>query len=190
MLRAELPLVHMILRFLPMKGAQKIVTADRVIYDHGAIAIRNMCSGQGNNTNLFGQMVAATDSYEKATLTDEAVRQEAGNLIVAGSDTTAVTLTYVVWAVLKDPALQSRLEEEVATLSDQLTTTELEDAKLLNSVIDEALRLYGAAPGALPRIVPSQGMIVGGHQLPSGTEVSTQAYTLHRDSRIFQDPLR
>lgn len=190
MLRAELPLVYTILRYLPLRNAQKIVTADDVVYDHGAIAIHNMRSGQGNNMNLFGQMLAASDDYEKAALPDKAVREEAGNLIVAGSDTTAVTLTYLVWAVLKDPTLQARLEEEIAGLSDQLDMTELESSPLLNSVIEETLRLYGAAPGALPRVVPSQGMIVAGYQLPAGTEVSTQAYTLHRDSRIFQEPLR
>lgn len=189
-LRCEFPLVHTILRYLPLEGVQKMVTADDVVYDHGAIAIHNMRSGQGNNMNLFGQMLAASDNYEKAALTDKAVREEASNLIVAGSDTTAISLTYLVWAVLKDPALQTRLEEEVAGLSDQLDMAELEDAPLLNGIIEETLRLYGAAPGALPRIVPSQGMIVAGYQLPAGTEVSTQAFTLHRDSRIFQEPLR
>ncbi len=167
-----------------------MVTADDVVYEHGAVATRNMRNGQGNNMNLFGQMLAANDDHEKAALTDKAIREEAGNLIVAGSDTTAVTLTYVVWAVLKDSALQSRLEEEIAGLSNQLDITELESSPLLNSVIEETLRLYGAAPGALPRDVPSQGMIVAGHQLPAGTEVSTQAYTLHRDSRTFPEPLR
>lgn len=189
-LRAEFPFVHTVLRYLPLKNVQKMVTADDVVYDHGALAIQNMRSSQGNNLNLFGQMVATCDDYEKAALTDNSVREEAGNLIVAGSDTTAVTLTYLVWAVLKDSALQARLEEEVAGLTDQLDMVELENTPLLNSVIEETLRLYGAAPGALPRIVPGQGMIVAGHQLPAGTEVSTQAYTLHRDARIFQEPLR
>ncbi|KAJ8115930.1 hypothetical protein OPT61_g2537 [Boeremia exigua] len=189
-LRAEFPLVHSLLRYLPLRGVQKMVTADDVVYEHGAVAIRNMRSSQGNSMNLFGQMLAASDDYEKAALTDVAVRTEAGNLIVAGSDTTAVTLTYLVYAVLQDPALQARLEEEVAGLSEEMTMTELETAPLLNSTIEETLRLYGAAPGALPRIVPAQGMIVAGLQLPPGTEVSTQAYTLHRDSRIFKDALR
>lgn len=183
-------MVHTILRYLPLKGVQKMVTADDVVYEHGAVAIHNMRSGHGNNMNLFGQMLAASDDYEKVVLTDKSIREEAGNLIVAGSDTTAVSLTYLVYAVLKDPALQARLEEEVAGLSDQLDLAELENAHLLNSIIEETLRLYGAAPGALPRIVPSQGMIVAGHQIPAGTEVSTQAYTLHRDHRIFQEPLR
>ncbi|KAH6613096.1 cytochrome P450 3A17 [Boeremia exigua] len=189
-LRAEFPLMYTILRFIPLKGVQRMVTADDMVYEHGAVAIHNMRDGQGNNMNLFGQMLAASDDYEKVGLTDKAVREEAGNLIVAGSDTTAVTLTYLVYAVLKDPELQARLEQEVVGLSDQLNMTELESAPVLNSVIEETLRLYGAAPGALPRIVPSQGFDVAGYRIPPGIEVSTQAYTLHRDPRIFQEPLR
>lgn len=189
-LRAEFPLVHSLLRYLPFDGVHKMVTADEVVFEHGAIAIQNMRSGQGNSMNLFGQMLAASNDCEKVALTDKAVREEAGNLIVAGSDTTAVTLTYLVWAVLKDSVLQARLEEEVNGFSDALEMAELENAPLLNSVIEETLRLYGAAPGALPRIVPSHGMTVAGHKLPAGIEVSTQAYTLHRDPRLFQEPLR
>jgi cytochrome P450 len=67
---------------------------------------------------------------------------------------------------------------------------ELEAAPILNSVLNETLRLYGAAPGALPRIVPSRGLAVGEHHIPAGVEVSTQAYTNHRDPAVFPDPLR
>lgn len=189
-LRSELPLLHALLRYLPFQGAKRIATADEIVLNHGALAVRNMRNRQGNAMNLFGQMLAASDDFEKAALTDRDVQDEAGNLIIAGSDTTAVTLTYVVWAVLRNPALQSRLEDEVAGLSPDLSLTELEGARIMNSVIEETLRLYGAAPGALPRTVPEQGWTIDGHNIPAGTEVSTQAYTLHRDPRVFQDPLR
>jgi cytochrome P450 len=185
-----MPFVHTLLRNVPLKRARQITTADDVVYEHGAHAIRHMRSGNGNALNLFGQMLAAADSAEKTSLTPEQVREEAGNLIVAGSDTTAVTLTYLVWAVLKQPALQARLEDEVAQLGPELNTSELEVAPVLNSVIEETLRLYGAAPGALPRIVPAQGTTISGHYIPAGVEVSTQAYTNHRDASVFPDPLR
>jgi cytochrome P450 len=90
---------------------------------------------------------------------------------------------------LKQPELQMLLEDEVAQLSSALDLAELEAAPLLKSVISETLRLYGAAPGALPRIVPSQGMTVKGYRIPCGVEVSTQAYTNHRDPSIYPNPL-
>lgn len=135
-------------------------------------------------------MLGQADGQEKTEITDIAVRTEAGNLIVAGSDTTAVTLTYLIWAVLKQPQLQASLELEVSDLSPDLTSEELKNAPLLNSVLEETLRLYGAAPGALPRVVPEKGLSVCGYFIPSGIVVSTQAYTLHRDSTIFQDAQR
>ncbi|KAI2479354.1 CypX Cytochrome P450 [Pyrenophora tritici-repentis] len=189
-LRAELPILYKLLRYIPIKRIQLITTADDVLFEYGGRAIQNMRNENGNTMNLFGQMLAANDNSEKVALTEKDIKEEAGNFIVAGSDTTAVTLTYLVWAVLQQPNLQSRLENEIAELSDKLTKEELETAPVLNSVIEETLRLYGAAPGALPRTVPKQGTIISGYHIPGGAVVSTQAYTNHRDPSAFANPLK
>ncbi|RGP79424.1 hypothetical protein FLONG3_2479 [Fusarium longipes] len=191
-IRSELSWIYPFLRLIPSQGLKKLMNADNVVYDHGSVAVQNMQSaGDGlSRANLFSQMVAVADGQEKTTLKNSSVQTEAGNLIVAGSDTTAITLTYLVWAVLKRPQLQAELEKEISELSDELTFEELKNAPILNSVIEETLRLYGAAPGALPRVVPGKGATLGGHYLPAGTIVSTQAYTLHRDESIWPDAQR
>jgi cytochrome P450 len=71
------------------------------------------------------------------------------------------------------PSIADSIEEEIAQLSDELSMAELEATSILNSVIEETLRLYGAAPGGLSRNVPTQGMTLGGYHNPGGTEVST-----------------
>jgi hypothetical protein len=139
-LNVEMPLVHMICRYLPIKRVQQIITADKVVDEYGARAFGNMRNSNGNALNLFGQILAASESDEKSSLTDGDIRSEAGNLIVAGSDTTATTLTYLVWAVLKHPQLQTQLEEEIAQLSNELSMAEMEATPILNSVIEETLR--------------------------------------------------
>jgi cytochrome P450 len=189
-LRSELPFIHKMLRYTPIKRAQQISKADDVIHERGSLAVKYMRGDNGSTLNVFGQMLEASDDSEKTLLTGDDVREEAKNFIMAGSDTTAVTLTYLVWAVLKDPALQDILEKEVAQMSDDLDLGELEAAPILNSVINETFRLYGAAPSSLPRVVPSQGMEVGGYHIPAGVEVSTQAYTTHRDPSVWTDPLQ
>jgi len=185
-----MPLAYSLLSFIPNKRIRQITTANNVITSYGATAIRNMRSGSGNAQNLFGQMMNTSDKQEQKMLTDANVREEARTFIIAGSDTTAITLTYLIWAVLKQPDLQRLLEEEVAGLSEELSLDELADAPLMNSVITETLRLYGAAPGALPRVVPSQGLRINGHHIPGGVVVNTQAYTTHRDPRIFSEPFK
>ena len=169
---------------------QDLVNSQDMVFKQGMVAVRNMRNANGNATNLFGQIIASAEDGEKSSLTADDVRDEAGSFIIAGSDTTAVTLTYLTWAVLKQPHLRMRLEDEVTQLSDELSTAELEAAPVLNSVINETLRLYGAAPGALPRLVPSEGMNVSGYHIAGGVEVSTQAYTNHRDPLAFPDPSR
>lgn len=192
MARNELSWIFPILRHLPFKGIRDIVNADNVVFEHGAKAVQNMSSASDglSTANLFSQMLAQAQGQEKTEIKDSTVRTEAGNLIVAGSDTTAITLTYLVWAVLSQPRLQAALEAEVCSLSSNLTFDELKSAPLLNSVIEETLRLYGAAPGALPRVVPGKGLSVRGYFIPPGTVVSTQAYTLHQDSTVFPDAHR
>jgi cytochrome P450 len=117
------------------------------------------------------------------------VHLEASGLIIAGTDTTSVTLTYLVWAVLSQPTLQAELEHEVAALTSDYGDTDLEKLPLLNAVIEETLRLYGAAPAGLPRSVPPGGVTIDGQVIPAGTTVTTQAYTYHRDPELFPRPL-
>lgn len=121
-------------------------------------------------------------------MSDREIAAEARAYIVAGSDTTAHSLTYMVWAVCKDATIKQRLVEEVSRLPEYFSDEDLESLPYMNNVIRETLRLYAAAPGALPRTVPSGGSDIDGYWLPGGLTVTTQAWSLHRDSSVFPDP--
>jgi cytochrome P450 len=74
--------------------------------------------------------------------------------------------------------------------------------------LQEVLRLWPTLPGPLERVTPSEGANLGGHYLPPGvcfkaicpmryipdlslasqTEVTMQAYDIHRNSDVFPDP--
>jgi cytochrome P450 len=126
----------------------------------------------------------------KDGLTDLEILHNAMGYIVAGSDTTAVTLTYLTYSVCRDDAIRQALTAELQTLPENFTDAQCRELPYLSKVINETLRLYTAAPSALPRIVPPEGANLAGYQLPPGTTVSTQAYSLHRDPCIWSDPER
>ncbi|KAL2204831.1 cytochrome protein [Sarocladium strictum] len=146
--------------------------------------------------------LAANPSNPKATLftklykageeglRDEEIRNEARAYIIAGSDTTANTLTYLIWSVCRNRDLKKRLVEEVAALPADFSVTTLAQLPMLNNVLSETLRLYSAAQAGLPRVVPPNGVEFGGFWIPGGTVTLTQAYTLHRDGSVFHDPLK
>lgn len=126
---------------------------------------------------------------EEEELTFKEIRDEAQVYIVAGSDTTAITLTYLVWAVCRNPAIRDRLVAEVRDrLPEDYQDHHVQQLPYLQQVIEEALRVYSAVPAALPRVVPPGGATLAGHYLPGGSVVCTQAYSLHRNADIFPDP--
>ena len=145
---------------------------------------------QGDNVKptLFTRLINKGEKEE--SLTEAEIRLEAGGYIVAGSDTSAISLTYLVWAVCKNPAIRDKLVAEVAELPENFTDEHVRALMYTRRVIDETLRLYPAVPGALPRAVPPEGAQLAGYSLTGGTTVSTQVYSLHRDPEIFPQPER
>jgi cytochrome P450 len=187
-IQTELPVLKYI-KYLPLPVIRKYFSADEYLLEYGTRAIANAKGQKGHTRNVFSTILAEAENDDSA-LSPTDVNREAGNFIVAGSDTTAITLTYLIWAVLKQPAMQKALEDEVCVLKPEFLDTDLEALPLLNAVIEETLRLYGAAPASLLRTTPPEGATLGGYFVPGGTTVSTQAYTIHRDSSLFPDPDR
>jgi cytochrome P450 len=144
---------------------------------------------------LFGSLIkksqqSSSGSIVDMGLTEQDITAESQSYITAGTDTTAVTMTYLVYAVCKFPEVHEKLLRELQALPPDFTHRSLRDLPYLNCVIDEALRIYGAAQGGLPRVVPEKGATLLGKHLPGGVKVSTQSYSIHRDGSTFPDPER
>lgn len=125
---------------------------------------------------------------EKSGMSYAEIIQEAQGYIIAGSDTTAVTLTYLTYAVCRDSRVREKLVAELAGIPEPVMDKSLRDLPYLNQTINETLRLYTAVPFGLPPLVPPEGAEFNGYRVPGGITVSTQAYSLHRDHTIFPDP--
>ncbi|KAH7087218.1 cytochrome P450 [Paraphoma chrysanthemicola] len=183
----EVPFLRL-LRFIPVNAVQEMFNANDFILKGAGRAVEVARSRTGES-NIFAKVIEDSEKQGEGHIDDMDVRIEAMNIIIAGTDTSGVTLTYLTWAVLQRPQLQSALEAEVASLRTNFTENDLLNLPLLNATIEETLRLYGAAPSSLPRVVPLGGTRFAGHYIPQGVTVDTQAYTFHRDPEIWSDPL-
>ncbi|KAI1746395.1 cytochrome P450 [Xylaria scruposa] len=142
----------------------------------------------GAQRTLFSNLIKGGSL--KTALSPEDLTSESQSYITAGTDTTAITLTYLIYAVTRDNTVQTKLLKELENLPDDFTHLHVRDLPYMNLVIEETLRLYGASQGSLPRVVPREGGSFLGHYIPGGTIVSTQNYSLHRDKRAFPDAER
>ncbi|KAM0791528.1 hypothetical protein ACM66B_005977 [Microbotryomycetes sp. NB124-2] len=124
-------------------------------------------------------------------VTREHATAEAGAVLIAGSDTTSTAMTYACWELSRHPDAQSRIRNELKSITDDITATprlkDLEGLLFFNAFLKEVLRRWPTLPGALERVVPEDGAVVSGHFLPGKTEVTTTAYAVHRDTTLFPD---
>ncbi|KAH8705884.1 putative benzoate 4-monooxygenase cytochrome P450 [Talaromyces proteolyticus] len=107
--------------------------------------------------------------------------------VVAGSDTTAATLTNLFYELANSPEFTARLQSEIDTLIEP-TYREMAQLTLLNAAIDETLRLHPALPSGMQRVTPPQGVRVGDVYIPGDCLVQIPLYTLFRDERCFHQP--
>lgn len=112
---------------------------------------------------------------------------DARTYIIAGSDTTSNTLSYLVWAVCNHPEIKAKLTAELQTLHPDYAEADLRGLAYLDHVIRETMRRYPVAPSALPRVVPPGGSTLSGYWLPEGVTVSAQSTTMHRHHEAFHD---
>lgn len=90
---------------------------------------------------------------------------------IAGSETTATTVSCMTYYLLRNPDIMKRLKTEIRTAFtryeeiDAASTTSL---LYLRAVAQEAMRVYPPLPLALPRVVPAGGSTVDGHYVPGG----------------------
>ncbi|PAV19188.1 cytochrome P450 [Pyrrhoderma noxium] len=112
--------------------------------------------------------------------------------LVAGSDTTSITLGGVFFYMLKNPGLYDRLRREVDSTfplgeGEPFDSQKLANMPFLNSVIFESLRLQPPVGSSLQRAPEpgSGGKIVAGRFLPEGTAIKIPPYALFRDLRYF-----
>jgi cytochrome P450 len=90
---------------------------------------------------------------------------------IAGSETTATTLSCATYYLLRNPGIYDKLQEEIRgafSSYEQIESTSASKLKLVNAICLEAMRMYPPLPFALPRVVPPGGATVDGHILPEG----------------------
>lgn len=111
--------------------------------------------------------------------------------IVAGSDTTAISLSAVLYYLLITPRSLETLRKEIegfeadGRLSAQPKFKDTQQMPYLQAVIKEALRMHPATGLPLERVVPQNGTEIAGRYFPAGTIVGINSWVEHRSKAIY-----
>ncbi|GER30929.1 cytochrome P450 [Striga asiatica] len=113
-----------------------------------------------------------------------------GVMLLAGTDTSAVTIEWAMSALLNNPEKLNKARIEIDNLvgKDRLIEeSDLSNLPYLQHVISETFRLFPAAPLLVPHEASSD-CTIGGYHIPRGTILIVNAWAIHRDPKIWDDP--
>jgi cytochrome P450 len=138
--------------------------------------------------DLFDLLRAARDPETGAAFSPPQLRDQLATLLLAGHETTAVTLFWALTLLAQDAPEQTRLAEEVRGLDFEPHTAMAVLPHLVRTraVVSEALRLY---PPAFTMVREAIGPDrLGELDLPKRSVVMIAPWVLHRHRTLWHEP--
>ncbi|XP_062207491.1 cytochrome P450 81Q32-like [Phragmites australis] len=139
--------------------------------------------------SMIGVMLSLQKT-EPAVYTDTFIAALVFNLLGAGTETTSTTTEWAMALLLNHPDVLKKAQEEIDAHvggSRLLDKNDLPHLPYLHCIINETLRLYPAAPMLLPH-ESSTDCKIHGYDVPAGSMVLVNAYAIHRDPSIWEEP--
>ena len=133
-----------------------------------------LAEGEKADQNDLMAWVARRTGQGK-TLSPAEAENALGDFMIAGTETVASSVIAALYHLLRVPTIKAELESEIRHAfrrEEDITVAGVGELKLLNAVINEAMRLCPTLPTALPRIVPEPGAMICGKSIPSGVSVA------------------
>ena len=157
-----------------------------------AVAESENASGTGPQTrDMLGLLLSARDAENEADrLSAAEVADQAMLFLLAGHDTTSVTLSCALLQLALHPVWQQRLRDEIDEVlgGRPPTADDLERLPWTDRTVRETLRLFPAAHG-MGRST-SGAQLLGGYRIPPDTWVELSVWGTHHSARTWSDPER
>ncbi|KAJ5523622.1 hypothetical protein N7513_013166 [Penicillium frequentans] len=188
------PLLSKLVTLLPMSGIshlqafaeQQISTASNNLGHEKDVSIN---VGQGGSF-LTRLLKMHSDNPSKLTKAD--IFTTCITNIGAGSDTTSVSLTSVMYHLMANPSKYETLCAEIHEADKQgnlsspyISFQEAQKLPYLQACIKEALRMHPATGLPLARVVPEGGTTLCGRFFPAGSIVGVNAWVIHSNKSVF-----
>lgn len=158
-----------------------------------AVADRAIATRAGSGTHrdppdLLDLLLGGTDPETGRSMTRTELRNNLLTFIIAGHETTALTLAWALYLCAFDPDVQTRAAAEAQSVlgARAATAADLPALPYIARVVNETLRLY--PPGAfLSRTAQAHDRLCGREVRPGDT-VMLPIYALHRHHLLWDRP--
>ncbi|KAI7749283.1 LOW QUALITY PROTEIN: hypothetical protein M8C21_004274, partial [Ambrosia artemisiifolia] len=181
------------LRWIDYQGLEKRLLVLQKKSDRFIQNLIEKCKSNRNGNSIekgkamkFIDTIYAFES-EPEHYTDNIIK---GNILVR-TDTSSVTIEWAISLLLNHPSVLEKARahiDEFVGNERLVQETDIPNLPYIQCIINETLRLFPAAPLLVPH-QPSQDCSIGGFDVARGTIVLVNAWAIHRDPKVWDDPL-
>jgi cytochrome P450 family 135 len=162
-------------RWLPFPALDRVLTGlDQTTYDE--MAVRRAALDNTERRDCLAMFLQIAQADSQGLMDDEMIAGFQRLLLVAGNDTTAATLSWVVERLVRHPEVLKRLEETLAA----------GDETYLDAVITETLRLRPTVPFTARAV--NRDVVLNDVFLPRSSMVFLYINGIHRRGDLYDAP--
>lgn len=179
--------------------ARKIDAVHLAAIQKRVLAVKKQLSGL-NKSSKIGEddtpFPYGVDSYLKTHINDPSytiqdVLEDTLATSFGAADTSTASISWTIYLLGLNPDKQAKLQKELDDafgpgVEREYTSTDLEKLPYLDSCFKEALRLCPAVPIFGREL--KEDLVLDGHTVPAGTTCLVNAYSLHRNRKLYTDP--
>lgn len=175
---------------LPLPGTRKFEAARKRLKAIVDTILDERLRATQERDDLLSLLIAARDEESGEPLSRQQLHDEVVTMIVAGADSTAYTLSWLLYELGRNPAVEARLHHELDTVLNgrPVTFDDLPRLAYTQRLIQETLRLHSVSWIQMRRTITP--VTLGDARLPAGAEILFSATTMHRDPGLYPHPLR
>ncbi|OWM70831.1 hypothetical protein CDL15_Pgr014504 [Punica granatum] len=183
------------LRWVGLAGQQKrkVETKKRAdVFLQGLIDEHRNRTGEikRNHTKTIIDLMLDLQSSEPENYSDDIIKGMILTLLAAGTDTSSVTIEWAMSLLLNNPTALEKARAELDNCVGQerlIDEHDIHRLPYLHNVINETFRLCPPAPLLVPHYSSSDAKVQG-FDVPRGTMLFVNAWALHRDPTVWDDP--
>ncbi|XP_022772222.1 isoflavone 2'-hydroxylase-like [Durio zibethinus] len=148
-------------------------------------------SNKGRKATLV-DVILSLQQAEPEFYTDETIKGVFLVMLIAGTETSSTTIEWALSLLLNHPEAMNKAWTEIGAEVGQdkfLGEIDLPKLNYLQSIISETLRLFPPGPLLVPH-ESSEDCVVCGNNVPRGTMLLVNAWTIQRDPKLWVDASR
>ena len=184
------------LKYLPTKNSRNYWAARRYLEEFLtsrvdlALQMRQNETASEQASSLFQESMLVKIAAKEPRYNRETLMAEAVGLLLAGTDTTAHTLSFAVGEM----ALNRKVFQQAQSVVDRvwqsqggINTGSFKDLAYISAIAKETLRLYSVASGSSP-LEAERDTAIEGQVIPRGTGITWSMLAAGRDPEVYDRP--